>query len=509
MRDLDRGSGVLVVLHGHGDEPSSARTWGRAIAPPSWEVVAPGAQAGSDGVRSWFSTGSRGADPDDVSRSARQVTNVVDRVRAGGRPVVLAGFSQGGALALELARRGHDLAAVVAFNAFLIEGEDPTASPSTEPESPPTAPSAPVLILGGLDDEVIPSFLGDDAAAVLASEGFGVVSESLAGDHRVSRAMEERAYGWLRDVIAPGIKVSVALPVDRVDAGPELVSGEAVADLALGFEKAGFHATFVTDHPAPDDRWLAGGGHHALEPTVALAVAGAATRRLLLHTNIYVLAYRNPFLAAKSLASLDVMSGGRLVLGVAAGYLRPEFRALGVDFDTRGERLDEALELLPRIWAEDGVAVEGSGYTSKGVSARPRPLQRPHPPIWVGGNTLSAMRRAVRYGQGWSPFPTPAGLESSARTAAITNLDDLTTRLDRLAELRTELGRQEPLTVCFAPFSGVDYQRDPESALPAMVDEIRSLESVGVDWVTVGVPGLARSEILDRAAALAAALDLD
>ena len=228
-----------------------------------------------------------------------------------------------------------------------------------------------------------------------------------------------------------------------------------------------------------------------------------------MHTNIYVLAYRNPFLAAKSLASLDVMSGGRLVLGVAAGYLRPEFRALGVDFDTRGELLDEALELLPRIWAEDGVAVEGSGYTSKGVSARPRPLQRPHPPIWVGGNTLSAMRRAVRYGQGWSPFPTPAGLESSARTAAITNLDDLTTRLDRLGELRAEMGREEPLTVCFAPFSGGDYQRDPESTLPAMVDEIRGLESVGVDWVTVGVPGLARSEILDRAAALAAALDLD
>src|SRR3954451_4185434 len=120
------------------------------------------------------------------------------------------------------------------------------------------------------------------------------------------------------------MRYSVGLPVDHVHAADEFVTGEAVAEMAAAVEAAGLDAVFVTDHPAPDDRWLEGGGHHAQEPLVALAFAAAATGRIGLHTHVFVAAYRSPFLAAKGVATLARLSGGRVILGAAAGYLRPE-----------------------------------------------------------------------------------------------------------------------------------------------------------------------------------------
>ena len=117
-------------------------------------------------------------------------------------------------------------------------------------------------------------------------------------------------------------------------------------ECAAAVEAIGYDACFVTDHPAPDAKWLAAGGHHALDPMVASLFAAAATTCLRLHTHILVLAYRNPLLTAKSVLSLDVLSQGRLILGVAAGYLKPEFAALGVDFDERNELTDEAIDVL-------------------------------------------------------------------------------------------------------------------------------------------------------------------
>lgn len=500
MVDLDFGSGVLVALHGHGDEPSNAREWGRRVAPPGWEVVAPGApRSEGDAERSWFSTGPRGVDAGELGGAARRIGDVVDRVRRSGRPVVVAGFSQGGALALALGQFGVEPDAVVAFCAFWPEGEldDP-------PE--PTRPPAPVLVLSGAQDEVVPPMFGEDAARSLAASGRPAQSVVVDAGHEVARDAAERAVEWLAEQFHSGARVSLGLPVERVDT--ELAGGHAIAQLASAYERLGFHAAYVTDHPAPDDRWLAAGGHHALEPTVALSVAAAVTRRLRLHTNVYVLGYRNPFLAAKALASLDVVSDGRLIIGVAAGYLRPEFRALGAEFEARGARLDETLELLPSIWSGRTVEGSGDGWTARSVTALPVPVQRPHPPFWVGGNSVAAMRRAVRFGQGWSPFPTPVGAAGALRTASISDASALEARLGRLTELCEEHGRTEPLTTCFVPFSLPGYLSDPIGRRPELVEEVASLASAGIDWVALMVPGRRTGEVVEHAAALAEDLGL-
>ena len=206
------------------------------------------------------------------------------------------------------------------------------------------------------------------------------------------------------------MQFSIQLPTDRVDRQKEFVSAAAIAEIACTAEAAGFNAGFVTDHPFPDDRWMRAGGHHALDPFVALAFAAATTERLRVMTNITVLAYRNPFLTAKAVATLDVLSGGRVILGVAAGYLKREFAALGTDFDERNELTDEALIAMKRAWTEGGIEMEGRHFTARGNSMLPLPVQKPHPPIWVGGNARRAIRRAVELGDGWIPFPTAASL---------------------------------------------------------------------------------------------------
>jgi probable F420-dependent oxidoreductase len=282
---------------------------------------------------------------------------------------------------------------------------------------------------------------------------------------------------------------TITHPMHRHPYNPELVSGDGIAAVAAAAEAAGFHGFGFTDHPAPTQRWLEAGGHDALDPFVAMAYAAAQTTTLRLIPNIVVLPYRNPFVVAKSGASLDLLSGGRFTLAVGVGYLKREFAALGVDYEQRAELFDEALEVIRTIWTTDDVSFEGKHFSAHGITAHPRPVSHPHPPIWVGGNTGAARRRVAQMGDGWCPFPAPALLAQTARTAPLDSVDVLA---DGIADLRRrvdEAGRDWlKFDVVFTNLDGGSPADDDFNA-DAYLTGMEKLGALGVTWLQVGLPG--------------------
>jgi probable F420-dependent oxidoreductase len=203
-------------------------------------------------------------------------------------------------------------------------------------------------------------------------------------------------------------------------AAPEQLTASAAAAEAAGFDSvwAGEHVILpdpqVPPSPmAPQDP--------ALDPLVALTWVAAHTNTLRLATGIVILPQRNPVVLAKQIASLDALSEGRFVFGVGVGYLQPEFRAIGADYDNRGAVTDEYLEAMQHLWYDEHPEFHGRFSDFAGVDAYPRPVQHPIP-IVIGGHTRPAYRRAVSRGHGWYGFAmTPetaaeslAGLQAAA-----------------------------------------------------------------------------------------------
>lgn len=291
------------------------------------------------------------------------------------------------------------------------------------------------------------------------------------------------------------MKYSIAMPLGVVTPG-EFQTPDAVQDLSVALERSGAHAGYLTDHPAPSAAWLHGGGmgHDALDPFTAFAFVAAATSRLKLHMNIIVMPYRNPFLTAKSAATLQVLSGGRLILGCGAGYMKAEFEALGVDFHKRGRLFDEALEVMHRIWQGGPVEWQGFGFTATDNEARPIP--DPPPAIWIGGGSDKAVERAARWGDGWCPFFAAPSMSRLNRDTGVQSVEHLGEKIARIRELREAFGRTGPFEITIGSRSRIGFGK-PGGA-DAVLAETEELAAAGVDWMFLNPPHPSRQAWIEN-----------
>jgi len=274
---------------------------------------------------------------------------------------------------------------------------------------------------------------------------------------------------------------------------PEFLTQDAVAEVAKAAEAAGFGIVAVTEHPIPSDDWLAAGGHDALDPFVSLSFAAAATKRIKVLTNLTVVPYRNPFLLAKSAASLDRLSGGRLILGCGTGYLKEEFDAMGVDFEERNALFDESLEVLRRTWKGGSVVYKGRHFNAVGNTANPTPAQ-PEIPIWIGGNSQLTRRRVAEGCQGWMPMPNPRSLGSRRRTAHIDGVDDLRDGIAYLRDHAQKVGRTAPFDVFF-PIIWKGAIGTPAFDVGAYRAHLDELAAAGVTWALAPIGGRTMGEL--------------
>lgn len=289
------------------------------------------------------------------------------------------------------------------------------------------------------------------------------------------------------------MKFTAELPLGVIAPPGEFQSMAAIADMAGALEQAGIDAAFTTEHPAPDADWLHSVGHDALDPFAGLAFVAAASTRLMLHTSIVVLPYRNPFLTAKAAATVQVLSGGRLIMGVGVGYQAAEFAALGVDFRRRGALTDEALAVIRQIWAGGGVTMTGSNFAATGNEARPVPA--PAPPIWIGGASGKALARAARFGDGWCPFYANPGMGKDDADSGVRSMAHLSDMLARLAELRAEQGRADPFDIILGPRMRI--KEPTQAAADRYLAELDALRAAGVTWATVNIAHPSRAAYVE------------
>ncbi|MCV7021399.1 TIGR03619 family F420-dependent LLM class oxidoreductase [Mycolicibacterium aichiense] len=291
------------------------------------------------------------------------------------------------------------------------------------------------------------------------------------------------------------MRYTLEYPSELPTAPEDFLSPDVIRAVVSRAEAAGFAAVALSEHPAPSLKWRRNGGHNTLDPVAALSFMAAVTSRIRLMTNLFVLPFRNPYLSAKALGSLDILSGGRLIAGVGAGYLRSEFAALGIEVDDRAALLDEALAALRSIWTDPETPVSGRGFTATGPMWLQPPVQRPHPPIWVGGNTAAAARRVVEYGSGWMPLIVPASMASAIGTDALEDAAAFGARLGRLRQDLADAGRDPDVLDVQVICPWIDL--DDSTSLRHAQDALGELAAYGANWAVARVEAPTPAAALD------------
>ena len=203
--------------------------------------------------------------------------------------------------------------------------------------------------------------------------------------------------------------------VNILSRGP-MATQEGYLTVAAAAERFGYDFVSVNDHivvPADidsrypyseDGGWAGSTTGQCLEQLSTLAFLAGCTRRVRLLTSVMVVPHRQPVLAAKMLATADVLSGGRVIVGCGAGWMQEEFEAVGAPaFAERGRVTDEYISAFKELWTKDRPRYQGKHVAFDNILFRPKPIQQPHPPVWIGGESTAAMKRAIRLGEGWYP----------------------------------------------------------------------------------------------------------
>ena len=289
-----------------------------------------------------------------------------------------------------------------------------------------------------------------------------------------------------------GLELGWSLP----SRGP-LARIDVLTRLARTADALGYSVVTISDHvvlpthssaPYPYDKagaFPGGSQQDYLEPIALAAWLLAATRRLRVAISVLVVPYRNPVVTAKQLATIDAISGGRLVVGVGVGWWPEEFEALAAPpFAERGAVTDEYLRLMKTLWTDDAPRFDGKHYRIADVTMFPKPVHKPHPPIWVGGHTEAALRRTAVLGDAWHPIGLrgPVGLAPG----------DLAEKMERIRTLARQAGR-DPSTIGVAfrgpldlwparskPTTAPDASRPLTGPAAKIVEDLRAYQAAGV-----------------------------
>jgi probable F420-dependent oxidoreductase len=262
------------------------------------------------------------------------------------------------------------------------------------------------------------------------------------------------------------MKVGLFAPLGNGNATAEILRTLGIEAEARGFESiwVAEHVVLFDDYESqypysPDGRFPGGGDTGLLEPLTALTYLAAVTDRVRLGTGICLVPQRNPVYTAKQVVDLDCLSGGRVDFGIGVGWLREEFDVLNTPFDDRGKRTDEYLAVMKSLWCDETSSFSGSTYELPACRMYPKPVQAPHPPIHVGGESAAAMRRAARLGQGWYSFNRlPA------------DLDEPLARLGSVCEAEGRDRSELEITVC--PYFNAITTADIEGYAARGVDRL-------------------------------------
>ena len=285
---------------------------------------------------------------------------------------------------------------------------------------------------------------------------------------------------------------------------------ENIRRLARAADEHEYDSVWITDHIvlprktkskypySPDGSLDLEAAQHYLDALTVLSYLAAVTERVALGSSVLILPYRNPVLVAKMIATLDVLSRGRVILGIGVGWMREEFQALNLTtFEERGAATDEYIQILRELWTKDWPTYRGRFYSFDEVRFYPKPVQRPHPPIWIGGHTKAAIRRTALLGDGWHPIGLrpPAGLFPDEYAKAVADLRSQAGEAGRDPRKIT-LSFRAPLKFTNEAVSGA---RTPFiGSKNQIVGDIRTYQGLGVSHMIFDFAGSSVDAILEQ-----------